>query len=130
MSPHSSERGFALTEILIASVITLVVMGVAFSTFRDGLSLNDSAMKLTDASQNLRAGTNLLVRDLLQVKDITQIQARGMTPSQLEEMRQFLAKMGVTDATITHPTTTLEDLFVRVVRENTGSGHEQVRSVG
>jgi len=70
------------------------------------------------------------VRDLLQVKDITQIQARGMTPSQLEEMRQFLAKMGVTDATITHPTTTLEDLFVRVVRENTGSGHEQVRSVG
>lgn len=67
MSPHSSERGFALTEILIASVITLVVMGVAFSTFRDGLSLNDSAMKVTDASQNLRAGTNLLVRDLLQV---------------------------------------------------------------
>jgi ABC-2 type transport system ATP-binding protein len=70
------------------------------------------------------------VRDLLQVKDITQIQARGMSPAQVEEMRQFLAKMGVVDATVTHPTTTLEDLFVRVVRENTGGGQQQVRTVG
>ena len=28
--------------------------------------------------------------------------------------------MGAADATITHPTTTLEDLFIRVVRENEG----------
>jgi hypothetical protein len=42
-----------------------------------------------------------------------------MTSTQVEEMRQFLAKMGVSEATVTHPTTTLEDLFVRVVRENT-----------
>jgi ABC-2 type transport system ATP-binding protein len=70
------------------------------------------------------------VRDLLQVKDITQIQARGMTPQQIEEMRQCLAKMGVSDATVTHPTTTLEDLFVRVVRENTGGDQSQVRTVG
>src|SRR5215218_1818418 len=58
------------------------------------------------------------VKDLLQVKDITQVQARSLTESQVQELRQFLARMGVRDATVTHPTTTLEDLFMRVVGEN------------
>jgi ABC-2 type transport system ATP-binding protein len=58
------------------------------------------------------------VKDLLQVKDITQVQAKSLTESQVAELRQFLARMGVTDATVTHPTTTLEDLFMRVVGEN------------
>jgi len=62
------------------------------------------------------------VRDLIQVRDITQIQTRGMSDAQIEEMRQFLAKMGVSDAVVTHPTTTLEDLFMRIVRERTGNG--------
>jgi hypothetical protein len=30
-----------------------------------------------------------------------------------------MSRMGAADAAITHPTTTLEDLFIRVVRENT-----------
>src|SRR5580698_1555640 len=59
------------------------------------------------------------VRDLLQVRDVTQIQTRGMTPAQIEETRTFLTRMGAVDAEITHPTTTLEDLFIRIVRENT-----------
>jgi ABC-2 type transport system ATP-binding protein len=59
------------------------------------------------------------VRDLLQVQDVTQIQAKGLTAPQIEEIRQCLGRLGVDNATITHPTTTLEDLFVRVVRENT-----------
>jgi len=58
------------------------------------------------------------VRDLLQVKDVTQIQATGLTPQQIEETRQFLSQIGAANASIVHPTTTLEDLFVRVVREN------------
>src|SRR3954465_12334304 len=57
------------------------------------------------------------VRDLLQVRDVTQIQARSLTESQIEELRQFLARMGV-QGEVTHPTTTLEDLFMRVVGEN------------
>ena len=32
------------------------------------------------------------------------------------------SRMGVTDTKITHPTTTLEDLFMRIVREKTGNG--------
>jgi ABC-2 type transport system ATP-binding protein len=59
------------------------------------------------------------VKDLLQVKDVTQIQAKGLSVGQAEEVKQFIARMGLGDATITHPTTTLEDLFIRIVRDNT-----------
>lgn len=58
------------------------------------------------------------VKDLLQVKDVTQIEARGLTPQQIEETRLFMSRMGAGDAQITHPTTTLEELFVRVVQNN------------
>lgn len=58
------------------------------------------------------------VRDLLQIKDITQFQVKGLSDGQVQEMRQFLTRMGVDNATVTHPTTTLEDLFMRVVQEN------------
>src|SRR3954449_4252992 len=58
------------------------------------------------------------VRDLLQVRDITQIQTRGLKDDQIAQIRAFLTQMGAGDATITHPTTTLEDLFLRIVREN------------
>ena len=65
------------------------------------------------------------VKDLLQVRDITQIEARGMTEPQIAELRRTLAGMGLNDTTITHPTTTLEDLFMRIIRENTGSNNGQ-----
>jgi ABC-2 type transport system ATP-binding protein len=68
------------------------------------------------------------VRDLLQVRDITQIQTRTMTPQQIEDARAYLLRMGVTDTEITHPTTNLEDLFLRIVRENTASGQSSVGS--
>jgi ABC-2 type transport system ATP-binding protein len=68
------------------------------------------------------------VRDLLQVQDVTQIQATGLTPQQADEVRTFLQQMGVKDPAITHPTTTLEDLFVRVVRDNTPVGQSSVGS--
>ena len=66
MGTRTSESGFTLVELMIASMITLVVMGVAFSTFKDALALNEAVVQIGDSSQNLRAGTNLLVRDLLQ----------------------------------------------------------------
>jgi prepilin-type N-terminal cleavage/methylation domain-containing protein len=65
--PHArSERGFTLVELMIATLITSVIMGVAFSTFRDSLALNDAVVNMAESTQNLRAGTNLLVRDLVQ----------------------------------------------------------------
>ncbi len=59
------------------------------------------------------------VKDLLQVKDITQVEAHGLTPQQIEELRQYVQRFGAA-AQITHPTSTLEDLFIKIVRENTG----------
>src|SRR5947207_4801174 len=60
------------------------------------------------------------VKDLLQVKGVTDIQAKGMSDDQIAQVKQFLNQIGAADATITHPTTTLEDLFIRVVKENEG----------
>src|SRR5256886_5936912 len=68
------------------------------------------------------------VKDLLQKKDITTVEARGLNDQQIEELRQFIQRMGATGATITHPTTTLEDLFIRIVRENTPQGQSSVGS--
>lgn len=59
------------------------------------------------------------VKDLIQIKDVANISTRGLSEPQLEEVKGFLSRMGATDAQITHPTTTLEDLFVKIVRENT-----------
>jgi ABC-2 type transport system ATP-binding protein len=60
------------------------------------------------------------VKDLLQVRDITQIETSGMTEAQIQQLRAHMAGMGLDNTKITHPTTTLEDLFMRIVRENTG----------
>ena len=62
------------------------------------------------------------VKDLLEVQDVTQIETHGLSPAQVEELRGHLARMGMNDTKITHPTTTLEDLFMRIVRENTANG--------
>ena len=56
------------------------------------------------------------VRDLTQDRDVTQVEAAGLTGQQQAELRQFLEKLGV-DPKLTHPRTTLEDLFVRIVRD-------------
>jgi ABC-2 type transport system ATP-binding protein len=58
------------------------------------------------------------VKDLLQVRDVTHIETKGMTDQQIQQTREFLRNIGVADPSITHPTTTLEDLFMRVIREN------------
>ena len=59
------------------------------------------------------------VTELLQVRDIAQIETRGLSAQQIDGIKSYLAEIGVSDANVTHPTTTLEDLFLRVVRENT-----------
>ena len=68
------------------------------------------------------------VKDLLQVKDVTQIETGTLTPQQIEETREFLRRMGVSQPQVTHPTTTLEDLFIRIVRENTADGRTYTSS--
>jgi ABC-2 type transport system ATP-binding protein len=62
------------------------------------------------------------VNDLLQVKDITQVETKGMSEAEVGRLREFLAQMGHPDAAITHPTATLEELFVRIVKDSKQSG--------
>src|SRR5262249_13636253 len=62
----SRNHGFTLVELLIGTTILLLVTGAALTTFTTGLTVNDSAAQLGDANQNLRAGTNQLIRDLMQ----------------------------------------------------------------
>ena len=57
------------------------------------------------------------VEDLLRVGDVTQIRARGLPPAAEAEIREVLARHGGADVEIGNPTTTLEDLFLEVVRD-------------
>lgn len=60
------EGGFSLIELMVALGITVVILGTAMGTLRNAFSLNETATLVADANQNLRAGTNMLVRDLMQ----------------------------------------------------------------
>ena len=64
MRTRTSESGFSLVELMTATTISLIVIGTAMATFKDAISMNDTATNLADASQNLRGGTNFLVKDL------------------------------------------------------------------
>src|SRR5476649_736462 len=66
MRLHSREDGFTLTELLISTTIMLLVLSTAMTTFKNAVGMNQAATQTADANQNLRAGLNLIVRDLLQ----------------------------------------------------------------
>jgi ABC-2 type transport system ATP-binding protein len=57
------------------------------------------------------------VGDLLRVTDVTQIRARNLSPAARDEVRAVLARHGAADIEVGNPTTTLEDLFLEVVRD-------------
>ncbi|HZW34447.1 MAG TPA: ABC transporter ATP-binding protein [Isosphaeraceae bacterium] len=58
------------------------------------------------------------VSDLLTVQDVTQIKARNLSPVALEEVRDVILRHGGEDVLIDHPTTSLEELFLRIVHES------------
>ncbi|MCA1685358.1 MAG: ABC transporter ATP-binding protein [Planctomycetia bacterium] len=58
------------------------------------------------------------VTDLLTVQDITQIKTRDLPEAALREIRDVIARHGGELVAVDHPTTTLEELFLRIVRES------------
>jgi ABC-2 type transport system ATP-binding protein len=58
------------------------------------------------------------VNELLTVQDVTQIKARDLSPAALQEVRDVLARHNSELVAVDHPTTTLEELFLRIVRES------------
>ena len=58
------------------------------------------------------------VADLLTIQDITQIKTRNLSPAALEEVKAVIARHHGETLAVDHPTTTLEELFLRIVRES------------
>lgn len=58
------------------------------------------------------------VSDLLTVQDITQIKVRDLPPDALAEIRRVVERHNGTVVDVDHPTTTLEELFLRIVQES------------
>ncbi len=55
---------------------------------------------------------------LLTVQDVTQIQARGLSDAAKREIRQVIERHGGELLRMDNPTTTLEDLFLNIVRDS------------
>ena len=55
---------------------------------------------------------------LLTVQDVTQIQARGLSDEAKREIRQVIDRHGGQLLSMDNPTTTLEDLFLNIVRDS------------
>ena len=58
------------------------------------------------------------VSDLLTVQDVTQIKTRDLPEAALAEIRDVITRHGGSLVSVDHPTTTLEELFLRIVRES------------
>jgi type II secretory pathway pseudopilin PulG len=66
-SPLSpGNRGFTLTELLVATAVTLAVMGVSFTALRDANRAAEAVGVMSDVNQTLRIAMNTLIRDLSQ----------------------------------------------------------------
>ena len=65
MHKHN-EAGFTLSELLVSTVVTLMVLAAALGSFSDAVRVTDAARETTDTNQNLEVATTLLVRDLIQ----------------------------------------------------------------
>ncbi|QDV38578.1 ABC transporter ATP-binding protein [Tautonia plasticadhaerens] len=58
------------------------------------------------------------VRDLLTVQDVTQIKTRDLPEAAVAEIEAVIRRHGGELLAVDHPTTTLEELFLRIVRDS------------
>ena len=58
------------------------------------------------------------VDDLLKVQDVTQIRARGLSKETEDEIRRIIAERGGELLGMENPTTTLEELFLSIVKDS------------
>lgn len=60
------ERGFSLLELMVALVIMLLIVGATLKGLTDAIHANEAVTLLADMQENLRAGMNYMVHDLVQ----------------------------------------------------------------
>jgi prepilin-type N-terminal cleavage/methylation domain-containing protein len=72
MRPRLSIRtagaaGYSLVELLVVVAVITVIMGATMAGMRDAVRANETVLAITGTNNTLRAGMDLMVRDLLQV---------------------------------------------------------------
>ena len=70
------------------------------------------------------------VDSLLKVRDVTEIRTSGLSDEAQAEIRQVVARHQGTVHRMGNPTTTLEELFVHIIRESEAHPGRRVRGVG
>ncbi|HEV1992794.1 MAG TPA: prepilin-type N-terminal cleavage/methylation domain-containing protein [Candidatus Acidoferrum sp.] len=60
------KSGFTLVELMIGMAVTMVALAAAVMIFRDSTRANTNVTQSSDMSDNMRAGLNLIVQDLIQ----------------------------------------------------------------
>jgi prepilin-type N-terminal cleavage/methylation domain-containing protein len=60
------KSGFTLVEMIIAMAVTMIALAAAVLAFKDSTKANTNVTQSSDMSDNLRAGLNLVVQDLIQ----------------------------------------------------------------
>jgi Prokaryotic N-terminal methylation motif len=80
------EGGFTLLEALVASALIIVITGAVYAMLNDAVHATQGVTLLADTQENLRAGMNYVVRDLIQAGEgipqggITIPNSGGATP--------------------------------------------------
>ncbi|MGQ9573883.1 MAG: ABC transporter ATP-binding protein [Thermoguttaceae bacterium] len=70
------------------------------------------------------------VDTLLKLHEMTEIRARNLSPAAQQEIEQVIARHGGELVSIGNPTTTLEDLFLHIIRESEAHPGRRVRGGG
>jgi len=60
------EHGFSLIEVMVATTVVLVIMAATLGTLTSALQATQAITLMADTQENLRAGMNYMVRDILQ----------------------------------------------------------------
>src|SRR6266513_3232954 len=60
------KSGFTLVELIIGMAVSMVALAAAVLIFRDSTKANTNVTQTSDMSDNMRAGLNLIVQDLIQ----------------------------------------------------------------
>jgi prepilin-type N-terminal cleavage/methylation domain-containing protein len=60
------QNGFSLVELMVAVTIVLLILGATLSALTSALNATQAITLMADTQENLRAGMNYMVRDLLQ----------------------------------------------------------------
>src|SRR5437016_13586662 len=60
------QAGFTLIEVLVATAIMMIIAGSVYAALTNAIRTTEGVALLADTQENLRAGMNYVVRDIVQ----------------------------------------------------------------